>query len=206
MKSETMRKSINWSLGIAVTTLVLAAIFSVVSTFLLSGVAWGAGMLIVLAIVLTGVFFDMLGIAATAADEVPFNAMASERVYGARESLRIVRNADRFASFCNDVIGDISGIISGTATAIVIMQITVRFGYDTSFLQNVINVMFTSVVAALTVGGKALGKTFAIQFSTDIILYVGRFFRFVEERLHITIFSPGKKDKNHQKKRKTKRK
>ncbi len=204
MKSETLRKSINWSLGIAVTTLVLAAIFSIVSTFLLRGVAWGTGMLIVLAIVLIGVFFDMLGIAATAADEVPFNAMASERVYGARESLRIVRNADRFASFCNDVIGDISGIISGTATAIVIMQIAAQFGYDTSFLQTVINVMFTSVVAALTVGGKALGKTFAIEFSTDIILYVGRFFRFVEERLHITIFSPGKKDKKQRNKRKPK--
>src|SRR5699024_3051700 len=115
-------KSIKFSFSIAVITFVLAAIFSVVSSSILSGVMSSVGLLIVFIIVLTGVFFDMLGIAATAADEVPFHAMASEKVSGSKQAILIVRNADRFASFCNDVIGDISGIISGTATAIVVIQ------------------------------------------------------------------------------------
>ena len=75
----------------------------------------GIGMFVVLIIVLIGIFFDILGIASTAADENPFHAMAAKKVYGAKLFYQIVRNADRFASFCNDVIGDISGIISGTA-------------------------------------------------------------------------------------------
>lgn len=76
---HSFHKSIKWSTGIAVITLVLAAIFSVASTLMLSGVSWGMGMVIVLIIVLIGVFFDIIGVASTAANEVPFHAMASEK-------------------------------------------------------------------------------------------------------------------------------
>ena len=125
------------------------------------------GLLVVLFIVLIGIFFDIIGIAATAADETPFHSMAARKVYGAKHSIRIVRNADRVASFCNDVIGDISGIISGTASTLVIIQ----FAQSMDILKNSpleygINVGFTSLIAALTVGGKAFGKSFAITYST----------------------------------------
>ncbi|MCA1030680.1 hypothetical protein LCL95_06430 [Bacillus timonensis] len=200
---QILRHSIKWSLGIAVITFVLAAIFSIVSNTLLNGVAWTIGMMIVLIIVLIGIFFDMLGIAATAANEVPFHAMASERVKGAKHSISIIRNADRFASFCNDVIGDISGIISGTASAIVIIQLTLAFQYnDASMFHYIITVLFTSLVAALTVGGKAFGKTMAIKYSTTIILQVGRLFYFLETRFNLTIIKDKKKKKHRNSKRK----
>src|SRR5687767_9990048 len=101
---HSFSKTLKWSTSIAVITLVLAAIFTVVSSFLLSGVSWAIGMGIVFLIVLTGVFFDIVGVASTAAKEVPFHAMASERVPGARHAIIITRNADRVANFCNDVI------------------------------------------------------------------------------------------------------
>ena len=41
----------------------------------------------------------------------------------ARQAIYIVRNADRVSNFCNDVIGDISGIISGTAVAFVVLKL-----------------------------------------------------------------------------------
>ncbi|WP_456278339.1 hypothetical protein [Bacillus sp. AK128] len=197
--NETLRKSINWSLGIAVITFVLAAIFSIVSTYALGGVSWAMGMLIVLIIVFVGIFFDMLGVAATAADEVPFHAMASERVKGARHSILIVRNADRFASFCNDVIGDISGIISGTASAIVVIQVALALDADeTGPIQFTISVIFTSIIAALTVGGKALGKTFAIHFSTNIVYQVGKLFYFAEDKLKLKVLNDKRDKKNKQ--------
>ncbi|TLS36379.1 hypothetical protein [Pseudalkalibacillus caeni] len=196
MKSSTI-KSINWSLAIAVITLVLAAIFSIISTAMLSGVSWAIGMLIVFAIVLVGVVFDIVGVASTAADETPFHAMASERLNGAKQAIFIVRNADRVASFCNDVIGDISGIVSGTAAAAVVFQLSIQFGHgDGSIFQNVVSIMFTSVVAALTVGGKALGKSFAIHFSTGIIYQVGRLLYFVEQTFKIKITTSKKKRKS----------
>ncbi|MDX8364291.1 hypothetical protein [Cytobacillus sp. IB215665] len=197
---QVFRQSINWSMGIAVITFVLAALFSVVSTSMLSGVTWGLGMLIVLAIVLTGIFFDMIGIAATAANEVPFHSMASKKISGAKPAIRIVRNADKFASFCNDVIGDISGIISGTASAVVIVQFTVSFHYNEgSFFQIIVSVIFTSVVAALTVGGKAMGKSLALAYSTEIIFQVGKLFYFLEEKFNIELLKE-KKKKNKQRK------
>jgi len=199
MMKELIRYSIRWSLGIAVITFVLAALFSIVSTVLLKGVGWAAGMMIVFVIVLIGIFFDMLGIAATSADEVPFHAMASKRVSGAKHAIQIIRNADRFSNFCNDVIGDISGIISGTASAVVVVQLAVTFAdRQTSALEFTISIVFTSIVAALTVGGKAFGKAFAIRFSTPIIFYVGKIFYFFEKRFNIVLMRE-KKGKNHKK-------
>ncbi len=190
MNKQQLQKSIKFSISIAVITFVLAAIFSVVSSSILSGVMSIIGLVIVFIIVFIGVFFDMLGIAATAADEVPFHAMAAEKVSGSKQAILIVRNADRFASFCNDVIGDISGIISGTASAIVVLQLANGFGYaDGTTFHITISVILTSLVAALTVGGKALGKFLAINGSTKIIFIVGKIIAFLEEKLKIRVLS-----------------
>lgn len=200
---KKIKNSLNWTLAIAVITLVLAALFSIVSTFILSGVTWGVGMVIVLFIVLVGIFFDTIGVAATAAEEAPFHAMAAERIPGAKEAVLITRNADRFANFCNDVIGDIAGIISGTAAAFVVIQIASHIGHGENY-QFWISVFFTSIVASLTVGGKSLGKTVALHYATPIIFQVGRLFYLIEVKLKINILKKGK-DRDKRKK-KTKRK
>ncbi|WP_156290838.1 hypothetical protein [Oceanobacillus salinisoli] len=187
MKSQ-IKRSIKFSFSIAVITFVLAAIFSVVSSSILSGVVWITGLFIVFLIVFVGVVFDMLGIAATAADETPFHAMAAEKISGAKEAVYIVRNADRFASFCNDVIGDISGIVSGTASAIVVLQIASLLNQaEGSPGQLALSTLLTSIVAALTVGGKAIGKTLAINSSTKIIFFAGKMVSILEDRLKINV-------------------
>ncbi|WP_138415875.1 hypothetical protein [Aquibacillus sediminis] len=194
MSKTQLQKSIKFSLSIAVITFVLAAIFSVVSSSVLSGVSSIIGLVIVFAIVLLGVVFDMLGIAATAADEVPFHAMAAEKVNGAKQAIAIVRNADRFASFCNDVIGDISGVISGTASAIVVLQIANGFGHsDGSPFQITLSVILTSLVAALTVGGKAVGKFFGIHSSTKIIFFAAKVIAILEDNFKIKILTNKKR-------------
>src|SRR5690625_2334274 len=186
--NQKIKRSIKFSLTIAVITFVLATIFSSVSSSLLNNVSWLIGLIIVLFIVLIGIVFDMLGIAATAAKEAPLHAMASEKVIGAKEAVNIYRNADKFASFCNDVIGDISGIISGSALTIVIIDITRLMQQSpSSSTQIILNIVLTSLVAALTVGGKALGKYFAIHSSTSIILISGKVVYFIQEKLKITV-------------------
>ncbi|WP_156647166.1 hypothetical protein [Lentibacillus sp. JNUCC-1] len=175
-----VKKSIKFSLTIAVITFVLAAVFSIVSSTILNDVIWMVGLIIVFVIVFIGVVFDMLGIAATAAAESPFHAMAAEKVNGAKESVIIVRNADKFASFCNDVIGDISGIVSGTASSIVVLQIANLLNGSQGSIYIILNVFLTSLVAAMTVGGKAVGKTMAIQSSTKIIFTAGKIIAFIE--------------------------
>mgnify|MGYP007126047022 CR=1 FL=1 len=196
------KNSMRWSIFIFILTFVMGCVFSVVSTTILEGVGWGFGVLIVFAIIIIGILFDMMGIASTSANEQPFHAMAAERVKGAKHAIQIVRNADRFSNFCNDVIGDICGIISGAASAIVVIKLftSATGGEAEGPLYTVVNVMFTALVSGLTVGGKAIGKSLAIHSSTQIILYIGKFFYVLERRFGIKMFQ-GKKTKGNNGKR-----
>ncbi len=151
-------------------------------------VNWILGFLILLGIIFLGIFFDVLGIASAAAEERPFHAMASERMIGSRQAILVVRNADQFANFCNDVVGDISGILSGAAAISVLAQMVRRFP-ELGYWEAAANVLMTALVAAMTVGGKALGKTFAMQNANPIVLQVGRVLFFLEHRLHIRFFA-----------------
>lgn len=191
----SFRHAIKWCIFISILTFVLAVLFSVASNTLLNGLNWALGMLVVLFLVMIGILFDIIGIAVTAADEKPFHAMASERVRGAKQSIYIVRNADRVSNFCNDVIGDISGIISGTAVTFVVIGLLASLQVSSSMTSTIINVAFAGLVSALTVGGKALGKSFAINSATGIVLIIGKFFYFLERRLNIRVFN-GKKSKS----------
>lgn len=194
-----LKSSIRWSVFISAVTFAMAFIFTVVSTTVLEGVTWGIGMVIVILLVLNGIFFDILGLSAAAATEAPFHGMASEKVKGAKHAIRIVRNADRFSNFCNDVIGDISSVISGAAGAAVVLKLVSSFGGEEGWLSAVVGVVFTAAVSALTVGGKAMGKSFAIHYSTRIVLSVGKVFHVLEARLGISVFKPNKnRTKNNQ--------
>jgi CBS domain containing-hemolysin-like protein len=131
--------------------------------------------------------------------------MASEKVRGSKQAIYIVRNADRFSNFCNDVIGDITSVISGAAITVVVIKLLNSFGHGEDLMRTVITVIFTAIVSALTVGGKAMGKSFAIHFSTSIVLFIGKLFYQLELRFRIRIFGPkrkpkssnGKRGKNH---------
>jgi CBS domain containing-hemolysin-like protein len=188
----SLKHSMKWSIFISIVTFILACIFSVTSTIVLEGTAWGFGMLTVLILVMIGIIFDMIGLASAAAEETPFHAMASEKVKGARQAINIVRNADRFSSFCNDVIGDITGIISGAATAIVVFKFISSMDEANTVLYTVLSVVFSGLVSALTVGGKAMGKSFAIHYSTEIVLLIGKFFYLLNRRFGIHIFNSKK--------------
>jgi len=185
------KHSMRWSIFISAATFILAAVFSVVSTAVLQGVAWSVGVAVVLFIVVVGIVFDMMGIASASADERPFHAMAADRVGGAKQAIQIVRNADRFSNFCNDVVGDICGIVSGTASALAVVKMlgTPNGG----LLAGAATVVFSAVVSALTVGGKALGKSYAIRHAVPIVLKIGRLFHFLERRFGIRIMNGGKK-------------
>lgn len=162
------RENLRWSITITVGTFILATLISIVAQFLFRSVeSFFLAVLILFGIILTGIIFDMVGIAATAADEVPLLAKAAKKVTGAREALYLIRNADRFASFCNDVVGDIAGIISGVLGALLVLRL-VTSGI---FAENqLFSIIATGIISALTVGGKAFGKALAIQRSTEIIL------------------------------------
>jgi CBS domain containing-hemolysin-like protein len=181
-----------WSIFISAATFFLACVFSVVSNVVLENADWSIGLAVVFILILIGVLFDMVGIASAAARETPLHAMAAKKVTGSKQAIRIVRNADRFSNFCNDVIGDISGVISGVASAIVVIKMVGAIeGYP--WLEIAVSVVFTGIVSAMTVGFKALGKSVAIEYATDLVLFMGKLFYFLETRFGIRIFAGGRK-------------
>ncbi len=131
--------------------------------------------LILLAIILVGIAFDIIGVAVTSADEKPLHSMAARKVPGSQEAIRLLRNAERVSSICNDVIGDICGVVSGSASATIAAQVLQNFEFT---WPRIITLAMSALVAGLTVGGKAIGKTFAIQSSTTIVSFVGRILHF----------------------------
>ena len=167
------KKTVNvkWIVTIFLSTVLISAIFSSISGGLLSEANLAAAFLILLVIIFIGILFDIIGVAVTAADTKPFHSMAAHKEKGAKEALGLLKNASHVSSVCNDVVGDICGIVSGATGAVIVTQL--QRALDTRSV--LISAGITALVSGLTIGGKALGKTFAINQSTKVVYWAGRF-------------------------------
>ena len=110
-------KTIRWVVTIFFVTILVSGTISFASDLIMANSTMLVAFIILLAIVLIGILFDVIGVAVTSADEKPFHSMAARKVPGAQESIRLLRNAERVSSICNDVVGDICGVVSGSASA-----------------------------------------------------------------------------------------
>ena len=164
-------KAIRWVVTIFFVTILISGTISLVSDVVMSGSSMFVAFLILLAIIMVGILFDIIGMAVATADEKPFHSMASRKVPGAQEAILLLRNAERVSSICNDVVGDICGVVSGSASATIAAQILSDF--DFSWPQ-MISLVMSALAAGLTVGGKAIGKSFAVNSCTAIVHTVGR--------------------------------
>ena len=167
-KKSKKKVNIKWIITIFLSTVVISAVFSTISNMLLGQAGLVPAFFILLVIVLIGILFDIIGVAVTAADVKPFHSMAAHRVPGAQEALKLLRNAEKVSSFCNDVVGDICGIISGTASASIVLLILAN-RQSVGTRAQLLEIGMAAVVSGLTVGGKAVGITFAMTKSTSIV-------------------------------------
>lgn len=131
-------------------------------------------------IVFLGILLDVVGTAVTAANEQIFHAMSAKKIPGATQGAYLVRNADQVANICNDVVGDVSSAISGALGAGLALLV-VRQGTGGILPETII----TACIAGTTVGGKALGKTFAIRRADRIIFFTGRLLERFRIRLEL---------------------
>ena len=163
-------KAIRWVVTIFLSTILITSIISLASEEIMSVSAMPVAFVILLVIIFVGILFDIIGVAVTSADEKPFHSMAARKVPGALESIRLLRNAEKVGSICNDVVGDICGVISGSASATIAAQVLQNFEFSWPRLASLV---MSALVAGLTVGGKAVGKSLAINTCTKIVYSVG---------------------------------
>lgn len=160
-----------WAVQVFFISLLISAALGFLSSEALQGAGLTLAFGVLLFFVFLGIVFDVIGVAVTAADERPFHSMAAHRLPGAREALRLIRRASKVSSFCNDVVGDICGIVSGTTAAVIVVRLNENFGFNSV----IASLAVTSLASGLTIGGKAIGKSFAIDKSTTVLCLVGRF-------------------------------
>ena len=163
-------KKDNWIYKVFLMTFFLSLAFSFISNAITAKANLITMIIITVLVIIIGIIFDMIGTASLTSNEATFHAKSSRKIKGAKESLSLIKNSVKVASVCNDVIGDICGIISGGMGAMVAISLANFF--NTSIL---LTSMITSAfISSLTVGCKAIFKRVAIKKCDDIVFIVGK--------------------------------
>ena len=163
-------KKTKWLLTVLLISFILSIVMSITSEGLIPKVNVFIGILIILLFIFIAVIFDMIGVAITAQEETPFHSMASKKIKGSTHSVKLLKNSDKIASICNDVVGDVCGVVSGSAGVLVASTISDYFDINKS----IVVLVTTAIIASLTITGKAYGKTIAINNSKSITEKVGK--------------------------------
>ncbi len=172
--AENLKVNHKWTVFVTVLAFFLSVIFALLTA---SADEMGTvlAFIVLILIVILSIVFDMLGMAISTASEAPFHAMATRRIKGAKESIKIIRNAQQLSSLCNDVIGDTAGIISGAMTGAIVVGLSVMLHMNSDLL----NLLLAGAVAALMIGGKAAGKGIAMMHNNTIVFIFGKIVYYV---------------------------
>ena len=168
-RKKKLSKGYLWAIKITIITLVLSIVVSFITEITSSKSNVVVSILVLILLILVSVLFDAIGVAATSCDLAPLLSMASKKVKGASQAVKLVKNASKVSNICADVIGDMCGIISGSCSAAIVLMFAVNNPHEYLF-----NIIASSIVATLTVGGKAFFKTIAIKRSKEMMLLCGR--------------------------------
>ena len=163
-------KKDNWIYKVFLMTFFLSVIFSFVSNAITSNANIVVMIIITILVIGIGIVFDMIGTASLTSNEATFHAKSSRKIKGAKESLSLIKNSVKVSSVCNDVIGDICGIISGGMGAMVAISLSKVFNGNIA----ISSIIVSAIISSLTVGGKAIFKRVAIKKCDDIVFIVGK--------------------------------
>ncbi len=164
VKKEHVDKK--WIATVVIVAFLTSFTLSFISEMTIPNLSLWLGILVTLFFIFLGIFFDIIGVSVTTADEAVFHSMSSRKVKGANVAVKFKKNADKVSSFCCDVIGDVCGIISGAAGTTIAAILVSQFKFNTLFT----SITIAAIIASITIGGKAIGKSFAINKS-NIVLY-----------------------------------
>ncbi len=155
-----------WVRNITIIAFMISLTIGAVTNLFISDLPLFAAFIVLLFVILLGITFDILGLAVATCTEVSFHAKLTKGHKEYKEAVNLIRNAEKVSSFCNDVIGDIAGVISGGLSAAIAVSVCNIFSTINALA---INLTLTAVVACVTVGGKALGKNVAIGRNEEIV-------------------------------------
>ncbi|MDE5729341.1 MAG: hypothetical protein K2I20_04110 [Clostridia bacterium] len=134
--------------------------------------------IVLLVLLLLNIGCDLLANAIISSSPEAYHAMASNKIRGAKRAVTLCRNATKLSSIFADVIGDICGIVSGAAGAVLGVIIA---GNGDATIKLISAIGVSAVIGALTVGGKAIFKHFAIKYNKQIVFGFAKFTTFFKK-------------------------
>lgn len=176
-KKKTPQKKSNrsWIISVFFIAVLLSSTISFLSSSIMEDAELVEAFIVLLFIVFLGILFDIIGVAVMSASEKPFHSMAAKKVPGAAEALKLLRNAEKVSNFCNDVVGDICGVVSGSASAVIAVKALTQVKSDT-----ISQLIMSALVAGVTISGKACGKNIATSKSTGIVHFVSKMLYYIK--------------------------
>ncbi len=163
------RQMRRWALTVLLASFLITALLSLASGEIIEGLPMFASILVLVLFVSLGIVFDIIGLAVATADVTAFNSMAARRLKTGKKAVWLISNTEKVSSVCNDVIGDIAGVVSGATGAAIAAQL-----FSESASGFWLSLTLTSLIAAVTVGGKALGKQYAVRYNEKIVYWVAK--------------------------------
>lgn len=168
-KKPKLSKSAKWTIKITIISFVLSIVFSFISEITSDKAHISIAFILLILLIVISIIADAVGVATTSCDLAPLLAMASRKVRGSKNAIILVKNAERVSNICCDVIGDICGIVSGACTVAIVLKL-----FADGATNDWATIIFSSVVAALTVGGKAVMKGVAVKNSKELVMFAAR--------------------------------
>lgn len=164
-----MKTNTKWIISMFIITFMLALALGGLSNTVIQEMNLLFAVVTLIVIIAIGVLFDIIGMAIATCDEAPFHARASKKAKGAKQTIKLLKAKDKATNFCNDLMGDMCGIISGSASALIAVKLSDILHIDVIVASLVIG----AIVASVTVGGKAIGKRIGINKAEKIMEIVG---------------------------------
>ena len=165
-----MKGKNRWVLIVTLLAFGLSLVMSFLAEIVLKNVTLAISLIVTFLFIILGIVFDIIGVAATSGNETVFHSMAARRVRGGKIGVKLIKNASKVSSICCDVVGDICGIISGSA-GVTIITLIIKM---TDINPLIVTLLVTALISSLTIGGKALGKGLAVNKSDEVITAVAK--------------------------------
>lgn len=170
-KKENQTK---WILFIVCLSFIISFLLSLVSELVIPNANIFLCVFLILFFIFLGIIFDIIGVAITTSEPKIFHSMASQKIKGSKLAIKLINKKDKVSSFCNDVIGDICGVVSGSCGLSIAIKISNLLDINSLYLV----IFMTALISTLTIGGKALGKGFAVKKANDIVREITKYFSF----------------------------
>ena len=166
-----MKSNYKWVLIVTMLAFIISLVMSLAVMSAFKNVTLLLAIVVTFLFILLGIIFDIIGVSATSSDGVAFHSMSARRVRGGKVGVMLCKNASKVSSICCDVVGDVCGIITGVSGVAIVSLLADKISLDMIY----ISVIVMSLISALTIGGKALGKYLAINKSTEVLTVVAKF-------------------------------